>query len=582
MNKYKNKTKKINTKLKKAFTWKSVKTFILGSTTGRKMFRIYFLSFFIAAILLYMPFSFQNFVDDGGLGNTIKYIDHHYVITLDNGEIIKVNFFDSLFMSLSAFSDTGLSLFSLHEVYSVFGKIMLMIIIQIGGFGIMFFIFIFWKLIRKVDKISLNQALLAQSEKGNTKIGNTDKMIVTSSLIIIAIEILFAFFYSLWFMYVPSFKQVLYDGGINGLLNDPLPIYYDDPNGAFSSVYRNPSEAFFAGFFHSVSVVNNAGMDILGDYSLSAFRNGPHTFFLFVTMFQFILGGIGFPIIFDVVTKLKFEKQSKIITINNKNKKVWKWKLVVDKKHKLSLFSKLTLWSYFIIAILGIFFTFMFEALPTSSNNIIWQNGIMFGPNNETTTWYNKSVNLIFQSVTTRSAGYATFNNFLLNPATKWLDISLMFIGGSASSTAGGIRVTTLAIILITIYHKLRGSRRVSVFKRNIDNDLILNSFIVFIVSIFIISFGGIITINDITKTYDFHSKVNNYFTDAIFISSSAFGTTGLSTVDIYDLKWLSKLYLMFLMFIGQYGVSSTILAFKRKKVKENLFYYPSEPIRIG
>ena len=575
---------KIEKKLKntnKYFTKQKVKNILFGATTGRRIFRIYFLLIFIAAILLYLPFSFQNFLDSG-FSESFKYVSNHYIITLSNGDVIKINFFDTLFMSVSSFSDTGLTLFSINEVYSVFGKIMLMITIQIGGFGIMFFIFIFWKLVRKVDKISLNQALMAQSEKGNTKIGSNEKMIITSSLIIIIIEILFAFFYSVWFLCVPSYEQILYTGGANGLLPEPLPIYYDNPNGIFTSVYQNPSEAFFAGFFHSVSVVNNAGLDIMGDYSLSAFRNGIHTLFLFVTMFQFILGGIGFPIIFDIFSKWKLVKRSKIIKINDKNIKKWYWRISILKSHKLSLFSKLTLWSYFIIAILGILFIFMFEALPTSSNNIIWENGIMFGPNNETLTWYNKSVNLIFQSITTRSAGYATFNNFLLNTSTKWLNISLMFIGGSASSTAGGIRVTTLAIIVIAIYHKLRGSKRVSVFKRNLDNDVIMNSFIVFTFSIFMISIGGVIIINDITGVYDFHSRLNNYFTDAIFISSSAFGTTGLSTVDIYELKWWSKLYLMFLMFVGQYGVSSTILAFKRKKIKENLFNYPTEPVRIG
>ena len=137
-----NKIEKKLKNTKKYFTKQKVKNILFGATTGRRIFRIYFLLIFIAAILLYLPFSFQNFLDSG-FSESFKYVSNHYIITLSNGDVIKINFFDTLFMSVSSFSDTGLTLFSINEVYSVFGKIMLMITIQIGGFGIMFFIFIF-------------------------------------------------------------------------------------------------------------------------------------------------------------------------------------------------------------------------------------------------------------------------------------------------------------------------------------------------------------------------------------------------------------------------------------------------------
>lgn len=571
---------------KQHFTREKVKGYFLGTSTGRRMFRLYFLVLFISALILYLPISLQPFIDNGyKFGENIWYQNNAYWIKLEDGSIAKFDFLDCLFMSFSTFTDTGLSLFPINQVFSIFGKVIMMIEIQIGGFGIMFFIFIFWKLIKKTDKVTVNQQLLAQSEKGNTKLGTTSRMLITSSIVIIVIEIIFAFFYSLWFLYVPSFKQVIFQSfGTfeNGLKIGP-DVYVDDPNGTFSIVYNNPANAFFCGFFHSISVVNNAGFDILGPSSLSGFRNGVHTIFLFATAIQFIIGGIGFPIIFDIFSTWRLKKVKKCKVIENRNICYWKIIIIKDREHKLSLFTKLTLVSYFGVLILGIIFSFIFEATTVGGGiGVVWNNEVMFGDNSDPLTWYNKSINVIFQSISTRSAGYSTFNNALLNPITKWLNIVLMFIGGSASSTAGGIRVTTLAIIFITISARIKGSVRASAFKRNIENQDIVNSYIVFTVSLILISIGGIIILSDTRNSFEYDKYTNHYFTDSIFLCTSAFGTTGLSTFDISTLNWYSKIYLMFLMFVGQYGVSSTILAFRRSKVKENMYKYVSESVRIG
>lgn len=570
-------TNGFSNKIKNIFTLENFKKFLFGSSTGRKMFRLYFLILLLSAILLYLPISFNQFFEYG-YGEQFNYINNAYEIHLEDGTIMRFNFFDCLFMSFSAFSDTGLSLFSISSVFSIYGKIILMITIQVGGFGVMFFIFLFWKIFLRSDKLSVNQTLLAQYEKGNTKVGNTDKMLVTSSLIIITLEILFAFFYSLWFLLVPSYEQVQVPNA------EHLPIYIDSPDGVYSSVYHNPSEAFFAGFFHSVSVVNNAGFDILGSNSLSAFKNGVHTIFLFVTAFQFILGGIGFPVIFDILSKWKIVREKKYV-LDEKKCKVKKTILhvVKDSNHKLSLFSKLTLSTYFIVAAFGILFIFIFEATPVGGgHNYIWEDKYMFGEYGTTLSWYNKSINLIFQTLSTRSAGYCTFDNSLLNTMSKWLNIALMFIGGSASSTAGGIRVTTLAIIAIVIFKKIKGSKRVSIFKRNLAGTDILNSFIVLTISIILVAIGGVVILSNVENAYNYDDLGNTYFTDAIFMCTSAFGTTGLSVINIDYLDWWSLLYLMILMFIGQYGVSTTILAIRRSKVKENLFNYVTESVRIG
>lgn len=228
-------------------------------------------------------------------------------------------------------------------------------------------------------------------------------------------------------------------------------------------------------------------------------------------------------------------------------------------------------------------FSFLFECtILGGGDNELWTDtSAMFGTGNDTLTYYNKSVNIIFQSVSTRSAGYFTFNNDIMNPITKWLNIALMFIGGSASSTAGGIRTSTLAIIFLTIKSRLKGSYSVNVFKRSIKNEDVINSFIVLTVAIVIIAIGGIVLMSSFKQDIN-NSIIDNAFTNSIFMCTSAFGTTGLTTTNVDNLTWIAKVYLMFLMFVGQLGVSSTILAFKRNRVKDNLFRNLSEDVRIG
>lgn len=570
----KNSNKSIWVKFKSKFHVENLKRAIIGSSTSRRMFRLYFLALIIGAILLYLPISLNPFELEGFGGDVfnLRYIDNGYVLNLTDpytGSITehRFDFLDSLFMAFSGFTDTGLSLFSINSVFSTFGQIVLMLLIQVGGFGIMFFIFLIWKLFKRSDKISINQALLAQSEKGNTKIGNTGKMLITSSVVIILIELIFTIFYWIWFMYVPAYEQITIASGIT--IDSDRYLY----------VYQSAGDSFFAGLFHSVSVINNAGFDILGGDSLAPYRNGINSIFLLVTAIQFIIGGIGFPIIYDFLSKYNFE-----FKVNHYKKVPFIWfSCSKNIQHHVSLFTKLSTYTFLIIGILGIMFSFLFECtILGGGDNELWTDtSAMFGTGNDTLTYYNKSVNIIFQSVSTRSAGYFTFNNDIMNPITKWLNIALMFIGGSASSTAGGIRTSTLAIIFLTIKSRLKGSYSVNVFKRSIKNEDVINSFIVLTVAIVIIAIGGIVLMSSFKQDIN-NSIIDNAFTNSIFMCTSAFGTTGLTTTNVDNLTWIAKVYLMFLMFVGQLGVSSTILAFKRNRVKDNLFRNLSEDVRIG
>ncbi len=576
-------------KCKKAFTWNNIKPILLGKSTGRRMFRLYFLLIIIFSILLYLPISFQPF-HDYGYGARFNYVDNKYVMTPDyinllgykaQDQEITFSFIDSLFLSFSAFSDTGLTTVQLYNTFSTFGKLIIMLEVEVGGFGVMFFIFCFWKIFKHSDKLTVNQQLMAQCEKGNTKIGNTEKMLFHTVIVIIIIQFIFGLFYSLWFMYVPA-HELRPKITTNTVAN----IYEDNPL-VYSHLYHNAGFAFFAGFFHSVTAINNAGFDIIGSTSLTPYSQGIHTLFLLITIFEFVIGGIGFPVIFDFMAKFKVIKGKEFVQDpeTKKVKRVYTVRVTYDKNYRISLMSKVALLGYGVVTIIGISFMFLFEYTTIGGEQYLYKNTAeMFGPNGEMLTDYNMAMNMIFQAMTTRSAGYYTFDNQLLAPVSKWLNIGLMFIGGSPSSTAGGIRVTTFMIMFIALWHKIKGSNSASIFKRRILNDDIINSFLVLLSSLILLAIGGAVLLNNIEDiTEHLSAKVHHTdFTNSMFMVASAFGTTGLSVVDLSQLSWYSLVYLMFIMFVGQCGVSSTILAFRRNKIKENMYSYLPEPIKIG
>ncbi len=562
---------------KNVFTKTGIKNIIIGSSTSRKMFRIYFLLLLIFSILLYLPISLEPFRLEGFGGDqfNLQYINNEYVMTLkvfdgskwvNSNQTFHFGFFDCLFTAFSAFSDTGLTLAPTYQVFSTFGSIILMILIQLGGFGIMFLFFLIWKIFNRMDKVTIGQTLLAQSEKGNTKIGDTEKMLITSSIFILVIELFFGFFFSFWFLLKPAYIPIVQQ---NGLTID---------SSTYNHLYMNPANSFLAGFFHSISSINNAGFDIISDYSLAPYRNDANALFLFMTSLEFIVGGIGFPVIYDVIIKIDVKKR---IVYQYKFFKIYAFNFKYNKKHHVSLLTKISLITYFILMILSVGLTFIFECTSVGAGlNMVWNDtSSAFGSiNNPNLNYFNKSWNLIFQAITTRSAGFATFDNGILNPSTKWLNIGMMYVGGAPSSTAGGIRVTTFAILVLAIWSRLLGKKTVRIHHRKIPTKNVVDSFIVSFVGIIIISIGAIIVVSNLEKGSDTYDA----FSNAMYVTSSAFGTVGLSSIDLVDLNWIGKLYLMLLMFIGQYGISSTLLVFRRSKIKENNFEYMEEEVRIG
>ena len=158
----------------------------------------------------------------------------------------------------------------------------------------------------------------------------------------------------------------------------------------------------------------------------------------------------------------------------------------------------------------------------------------------------------------------------------------MMFIGSAPSSTAGGIRTTTLAIILLAVWSKLRGRNDIKIFNRKIPKETVISAFLVLIISLLIV---GITTVAALTsmETMWGNAPIEQFsFADVFFEVSSAFGTTGLSSGLTPFLNVGAKLFVILTMFVGQLGISSTILVWKSNKNYTNEIDFVSEDVAIG
>ncbi len=543
----------------------------IGTSATRKILSFYIYACLLGAILLLMPFSLNRGVDayHSGDGTSPVYTA-----------------FEAIFIAISAFTDTGLSPVVISDMYNGFGQVVILILIQLGGLGMFAVFWLFWNLIfnnkfyKKRKGLPLDQpvhygfskTLVLVSERGDSKIGLSLKSIKIALIFIFVIEIVFAFIYSGLFCGIEAYKQVPI------LSNDikAVGILTPDDYRLLNNLYINSDElvpyyhnyglALWTGIFHSVSSMNNAGFDIFGPNSLGIYRNDLGTIIQYITILEFILGGIGYPVIYDICE-----------AINCK---------IHRRYFRFSLFTKTTLITYFIVGVMGLIFSFAFEfgvsgglinkvdfiinELQAQQTNL---NGIDAHIYDKLQTYYgdasmwNKITSVAFGSLSTRSAGFATVNQSALTDATKWVYISLMFVGCSPSSTGGGIRVTTLAVIVMTMIARIKGSNNTRLFNRWIPKQTVVDSFIIFAVSSSLIVLFVLINypiINSVNTTYS--------ITDIFFEFASAFGTVGLSSgvtglLNNYSLSSFATMaFLSITMIVGQLGVTTTIFMFRNSK----------------
>lgn len=454
-------------------------------TLPRKIFTFYFIAIAIGTILLLLPISRSNSINN-------------------------ISLIDAIFTASSAFSDTGLIVLNTGKDFSIFGQVVIMLLIQIGGIGLMALKILLLMFIGK--KIGLKEKLIATNERGSGKIGNTYEVIKTSLIVIFITELVATILFSLRY-YFKYFDTPVFDGNVFNVI--------------------------FQALFAAISSTNNAGFDILGGNSLEMFAND--YYIQIVTMICFIIGGLGFPLFYDIKNLIKAK--------------------IKKEKYNISFFTKFVLRVYFGIALISLILVFIIEL---TSGTLLYDKNIPL---------IQRIFYVIFNTFSTRNAGYATTNISNFAPGTQVVYSILMWIGAAPSSTGGGIRITTFFICLLALYSFSKNRNNTVFLNKAIPENTVKKSLLVSFLSQSLLIIVAIIIIS---------SSNNISLLEGYFEASSAFGTTGLTLGITTSLSTISKIAIIFLMFIGQLGVSSTILVWSNKKNNDSTLTYPQEDIIIN
>lgn len=301
-------------------------------------------------------------------------------------------------------------------------------------------------------------------------------------------------------------------------------------------------EGIFNSIFIAVSSFCNAGFDNLGATSLMPYAS--NTVVLSVIMILIVLGGLGFVVWFDVHEKCLLWLHKKI-----------------NLKHflnSLTLHTKIVLiTSVFLIVIPAIMIFMMEYNNPETIGNM---------------SLIDQITNSLFSSITLRTAGFATLDFASCYTSSHLLMMICMFIGGSPGGTAGGIKTTTLAVILICVIRSLRGKRRTNVFNRHISRDIIVRATTIMTINL-VALFSGIFILS-ISDNFD--------FVEICFEATSALATVGLTLGITPLLSAGGKLLIIMLMFVGRIGIMTFIMSIVREDCKSDTIHYAEGHIMVG
>ena len=412
-----------------------------------------------------------------------------------------IPYIDALFTATTATCVTGLVTVPTVTTWSIFGQIIILILIQVGGLGVITVMSgIMILLHRKIgfaDRLLLQDAFNLNTLSGLVRFV---KKVIRGTFIIEGIG---ALLYMT--VFIPEF-------GIRGI---------------------------WISIFNSVSAFCNAGIDIIAKNSLCDYAT--HPLINAVTCLLIILGGIGFIVWWDVI------RVSKLF-------KVHRFKAL---KH-LSLHSKIALSATVFLIAIGAVCIFAFEY----NNPLTLKNLSLF----------DKFQVSVFQSVTTRTAGFMTVPQENLTNASSFVSILLMFIGGSPVGTAGGIKTVTIVILIAAALATVKNNNETSLWQRTISKDAIRKAIAVVFMSSAILFISTVL----LSLTCDAAAL------DILYETVSATATVGLTRNFTPSLNLWGKIIVTATMYLGRIGPISLAFAFNFKKVNDNKIENPNEKISVG
>lgn len=400
----------------------------------------------------------------------------------------------ALFTATSAVCVTGLVVVDTPSYWSAFGEFVILLLIQVGGFGIMTLASLLALLVSR--RLGLSTRLTAQAETRTLGLGDVRQVLRGVAL-----------------------ASILFEGTGALLLFLRLWTSYEESVG----------QAAYHGVFHSVSAFNNAGF-ALYSANLIAFVGDPVVCLTIAV--SVIAGGLGFPVLFEL-------------------------RRAPTKPRLWSLHTKITVGATFVLLVGG---TLMITAIE-------WGNPATLG----SLSVPGKLLAGFFQGTMPRTAGYNSVDYAQMDDATWLVTDVLMFIGGAPASTAGGIKVTTFALLGFVILAEARGAQAVNVAGRRLPANLQREA-----VSVALLGVAGVVVPSFVLLL------VTDFALDRVlFEAASAFGTVGLSTGITADLPPAGQLVLVAVMFMGRLGpvTLAAALALRRRPV---LYRLPEERPIVG
>lgn len=377
------------------------------------------------------------------------------------------DFLDALFTATSAVCVTGLSTVDVPHYWSPFGQVVILALVQVGGFGIMTLASLLGLLVSR--RMGLRTRLTTAAESSTLGIGDVRRVVVGVVKVTLVVEVVVAV-----------------------LLAVRFAAAYDE----------SPGRAAYLGVFHAVSAFNHAGFALWSD-SFARFVGDP--WINLPLCGAVILGGLGFPVLFELRRQLR-------------RPRLW------------SLHTRLTVWGSVVLLLVG---WVLLAALE-------WDNPATLGGHDAGT----RVLAGFTQSVMPRSAGLETVDHGAMEEASVFVTTILMFIGGGSASTAGGIKVGTFFLLFFVILAEVRGDRDVEAGDRRIDHRAQRQALTVALLSVGLVVGSSILlmVLADLTLN------------QAMFEATSAFSTAGLSAVGTAGLPESAQALLIPLMFVGRLG----------------------------
>ncbi|WP_024803024.1 TrkH family potassium uptake protein [Nocardia sp. BMG51109] len=406
----------------------------------------------------------------------------------------------ALFTATSAVCVTGLVVVDTATYWSPFGEAVVLGLIQIGGLGIMTAASLLGLLVAR--RMGLRMQLVAQAETKTLRLGETRRVVVGVVAMSAVVELVTA-------------------AALTGR--------------RLADTAESFGQAVYFGVFHAISAYNNAGFALHED---SLVRHAGDAWIVVPVTAAFIVGGIGFPVVFEL---------GRALGARVRGARIPGW----------SLHTKITVLTYAGLLLTGI-------VLVTASE---WANPATLGP----MSLPGKLLAGAFQGATPRTAGFNTVDVGAMHPTTLLVNDALMFIGGGSAGTAGGIKVTTFALLAFVISAEVRGQPTVHVMGRRLAAAVQRQAITVALLGVAAVLVATLILL-----------RLSQLPLDAVlFEVVSAFGTVGLSTGITADLPAAGHLLLIVMMFIGRVGPITLASALALRE-HERRYELPEERPIVG